>query len=255
MEQFSELYSKYKTYILFVLLLIIFLISSALIFYHFETNINNLKKQLKERPVVEVRNEGSNDERLVVDIKGAVRKPGVYYLEKGKRVIDVVNKAGGFTNSADSSANNLSMKIKDEMVIAIYTKDEISNYLETKEKEQTIKEKCQNDKVQNSSCVNNVNGEEKETKNIDTSSSKTNKATSKTKSESATKNDNQSNEKVSINTATKEQLMTLTGIGESKADAIIEYRENKKFETIEELKEVSGIGDSLFEKIKDHITT
>ncbi len=49
--------------------------------------------------------------------------------------------------------------------------------------------------------------------------------------------------------------MTLPGIGESKALAIMEYRKNKQFETIEEIKEVSGIGDSLFEKIKDFITT
>ena len=48
--------------------------------------------------------------------------------------------------------------------------------------------------------------------------------------------------------------MTLSGIGESKAKAIIEYRSKKKFNTIEELKEVSGIGDSLFEKIKGNIT-
>ena len=48
--------------------------------------------------------------------------------------------------------------------------------------------------------------------------------------------------------------MTLSGIGESKADAIIEYRKKKKFESIEEIKEVSGIGDALFEKIKDNIT-
>jgi competence protein ComEA len=49
--------------------------------------------------------------------------------------------------------------------------------------------------------------------------------------------------------------MTLPGIGESKAVAIIEYRNEKKFETIEEIKEVSGIGEALFEKIKDLITT
>ena len=61
--------------------------------------------------------------------------------------------------------------------------------------------------------------------------------------------------KVSINTASKEELMTLSGIGEAKAGAIIEYREkNGNFASIEDIKNVSGIGDAIFEKIKDNIT-
>ena len=60
---------------------------------------------------------------------------------------------------------------------------------------------------------------------------------------------------ISINTATKEELMTLTGIGEKKAEDIIKYREeNGEFTSIEDIKNVKGIGDSLFEKIKDYIT-
>lgn len=61
--------------------------------------------------------------------------------------------------------------------------------------------------------------------------------------------------KININTATKEELMTLTGIGESKALNIIEYREtNGRFQTIEELKNISGIGTATFEKLKEQIT-
>ena len=60
---------------------------------------------------------------------------------------------------------------------------------------------------------------------------------------------------VNINTATKETLMSLKGIGESKADKIIEYRNTQgTFKTIDEIKNVSGIGDSVYEKIKDYIT-
>ena len=51
-----------------------------------------------------------------------------------------------------------------------------------------------------------------------------------------------------------EELQTLSGIGEEKAKAIIEYRKKKRFTKIEELKDVSGIGESLFEKIKDYLT-
>ena len=65
----------------------------------------------------------------------------------------------------------------------------------------------------------------------------------------------ESSTKININTASIDELMTLSGVGESKAKAIIAYREeNGEFKTIEDLKEVSGIGDALFENIKDGIT-
>ena len=69
-----------------------------------------------------------------------------------------------------------------------------------------------------------------------------------------TKND-KTNGVVNINTASIDELMTLSGIGESKAKSIIEYRStNGKFNTIEDIKNISGIGDALFNKIKDNIT-
>ena len=66
---------------------------------------------------------------------------------------------------------------------------------------------------------------------------------------------NKSDNKVSLNNATLEELMTLSGIGESKAKAIIKYREEENvFKSIEDIMNISGIGTSLFEKIKDNIT-
>lgn len=63
------------------------------------------------------------------------------------------------------------------------------------------------------------------------------------------------NAKVNINTATAEELSTLEGIGEMKAASIIEFRDNHgHFTKIEDLKNVKGIGDKIFEKIKDQIT-
>lgn len=62
------------------------------------------------------------------------------------------------------------------------------------------------------------------------------------------------NKKVNINTATKEELISLSGIGDSKAKSIIEYRKTNPFKAIEDLKNVTGIGDSLYESIKDSIT-
>ena len=62
------------------------------------------------------------------------------------------------------------------------------------------------------------------------------------------------NNKVNINTASKQELMSVSGIGSAKADSIIEYRKTNKFNTIDDIKNISGIGDSLFEKIKEYIT-
>ena len=59
---------------------------------------------------------------------------------------------------------------------------------------------------------------------------------------------------ININTASKEDLLNVTGIGESKANAIIEYRSQNRFDTIEDIMNIQGIKESLFNKIKDEIT-
>lgn len=60
--------------------------------------------------------------------------------------------------------------------------------------------------------------------------------------------------KVNLNTASKEELMTLSGVGEAKAESIIAYRETQgKFKSIEDIMQISGIKEGLFEKIKNYI--
>ena len=166
-------------------------------------------------------------EEYMVDIKGEVVTPGIYKLKKSSRVIDVIEKAGGLTQNADTTVINLSKKITDEMVIIIYSKQEVKNWLKTKEQEDYLEEKCkisEEGKVENDACLE----DEKEGTALQA--------------------------KVNINTATKEELMTLSGIGESKAEEIITYRKSTPFKTIEDLKNVSGIGDATYEQIKNHIT-
>lgn len=249
MEKFLEIYSKYRDYILSFLLFIIFMVIQGVSFWYFSGEISSVKDTIKNKNVVSKKNIISAHDKLIVDIKGEVKRPGVYYLENGKRVIDVVKKAGGFTIEADSSINNLSKKISDEMVIVIYSKEEVRDFLKLKEKNDSLLEMC-NGNIVNDSCVSDENRDTYS--NNDKSKSNNDKSSSNS---SSSKDSNDDSKKlVSINTGTLEELMTLSGVGESKAKAIIEYRNKKKFETIEEIKEVSGIGDALFEKIKDNIT-
>ena len=180
------------------------------------TATNSLKKKSKKETI----------ENYKVDIKGEILTPGIYTLKSNSRVIDVIEMSGGLTENADTSVINLSKKITDEMVIIIYSKSEVKDFEKTKETEKIVQEKCikkDENALKNDACI---------TDSVKTSG------------------------KVSINTATKEELMTLTGIGDSKAEDIIKYREeNGLFKTIEDIKNVSGIGDSLFAKIKENITT
>lgn len=207
-------------YIIPGVILVILSIVIVILYYPKEEE-KEVKITQKELP----KKEEKEDKYLFVDIKGAVNNPGVYKLKEDSRVIDVINESGGLKENADTSIINLSKKIIDEMVIIIYTKEDIQKYKEnisTKKIEEEIK---------------------KEIVSID----KNNKAEISTNKEISSK--------VNINTATKEELQTLSGIGESKAEAIIKYREEKgPFEKIEDIKNVSGIGESAFEKIKENIT-
>ena len=168
--------------------------------------------------------------KIKVDIKGNVANPGVIELDEGSRVIDAIKVAGGLLDNSNTELINLSMKLKDEMTIIIYTNKEINDYKKNLNKKEIVYVEvpiCP-DKI-NDACIN------KDTKN-------------------SSKKDIQ-NEKVSINTATIDELQKIPGIGASKANDIISYREkNGSFNTIEDIKQVSGIGDALFEKIKDNIT-
>ena len=156
--------------------------------------------------------------KVIVDIKGMVNNPGVYEVENGKRVNDVITMAGGLTEEADTSNINLAKIVSDEMTIIIYSKEEV---LEKYKKEVCI---CDCPYIENDACITETN------------------------------NDNTSN-LININSASKEELMNVPGLGEAKAKSIIEYREkNGNFKTVEDIKQVSGIGEAIFEKIKDYIT-
>lgn len=176
-----------------------------------------------------------------VDIKGEVKNPGVYKVECDKRVEDVINLAGGLTANGDTTVLNLGKKIKDEMVIIVYSKSEVKNFISTKNQEEQKVDDCLNkNEIKNDACI-------KSDELLDTSTSDS--------GDDDIIGDTPVNLMVSINTASKEELMSLSGIGESKAQSIINYRNQYgSFKKLEEIKNVKGIGDSVFEKIKDNIT-
>ena len=141
---------------------------------------------------------------IFVDIKGAVKNPGVYQMKVGDRVKDALEAAGGLTEEADSQKVNLAKRLEDQMVIVVPKVGEEAEEIPAGE---TRKE--------------------------------------------ATKEG-----KVNINTATVEELKTLKGVGEKKAEAIIEYRKkNGSFQTKEDLMKVRGIGKKLFDSFQERIVT
>lgn len=97
-----------------------------------------------------------NDDKIVVDIKGAVANPGVYYTDPSSIVNDIIFLAGGLTSDADTSNLNLSKKVTDEMVITVYTHEEVKNL----EKQEAIIEtdnSNDNDIEENLSGLININ--------------------------------------------------------------------------------------------------
>ncbi len=225
---------KIRHYLKFIIPIFILLIIGFVCVYYYINNNTKNNEVIKSEPIKkEEKKEEISKEDIYyyVDIKGAVNNPGIYRLKEESRVQDVINSSGGLKENADTSLINLSKKIFDEMVIVVYTKDEIEKY---KNKEENLIE--QNNKVVDNLVEKYVNNDALFEDN------KSNQEENK-------------NELININTATKDQLLTISGIGESKANSIIKYREeNGNFNCIEDIKNVSGIGDSLFEKIKEFIT-
>ena len=152
----------------------------------------------------EEKDESPEQDLITVDVKGAVKSPGIYDLPVGSRVHDAVQKAGGLTEEADSKSINLAQKVSDEALVYVPTK-----------------------------------GEEAASQQA---ASGTSPSTSKEK-------------KVNLNKASLEELKQVKGLGGKRAQDIIDHREaNGKFKSVDELKKVSGIGAKTIEKLKDYVT-
>lgn len=234
-EKVRDFILNYKVnLILWITMLLVIILSNCIVYFVVFNKVEDINVidniTTNTVPKEEVKEE--DPKVYKIDIKGAIKNPGVYQLNEGSRVIDAVKIAGGVTEFADTSVNNLSKHITDEMVIVIYTADEVSKFKEIKAKEELEDKACQqyNEVINNNSCIDSSsNTDDNPNMEIDT--------------------------KISINTASIDLLMTLPGIGEAKAKNIISYREKEgKFQKIEDIMNISGIGESVFEKIKDYIT-
>ena len=245
MSEKIELIKEYfneKKYLIGYFILILIIILILIYFFIFNNKSNNeVIEVIEENNIIQ---EEKEEECIVkVDIKGLVEYPGLYDIECEKRVNDVINLAGGLKNNADTSVINLGKKVFDQMVIIIYSNDDVKNFTKVLEEENIKEEKCVSKEiVKNDACVSKENKSES-SYTITTVPQENGEIVEKEKS------------LININSATIEELMTLTGVGESKAKAIIAYREeNGLFKSIEDIKNVTGIGDKMFEKIKNYIT-
>jgi competence protein ComEA len=165
----------------------------------------------KEAEMEQSVNESAAEPEIIkVDVKGAVKSPGIFTAQAGDRVIDLISAAGSFTEKADTDKVNFAQIIEDQMVIYV---PEIGE--EDKGNLENIQVGTFGDAVTKGTSGGLVN----------------------------------------LNAATQEDLQTLTGIGPSKANAILEYRETVgKFKEVDELKQVTGIGDKTFERLRDSIS-
>ena len=179
--------------------------------------------QLDEATVNKIDDEDEEEKSSIfVYVTGAVNKPGMVELENkkgGVRAAEAVEKCGGLLPTADVNNFNMAEVITDGQHIRVPEK--------------------------------NVESSPNESQNISNGNVS---AANSNKSISSNKKATSAGGVVNINSASSEELQTLNGIGPKMAEKIIEYRNNNgAFKSIDEIKNVRGIGDKKFEKLRDHI--
>ena len=164
------------------------------------------------------KNEDKEEDVMAIHVTGEVKNPGVVKVKQGSRIEDIIEAAGGLTENADITNVNLAFEVEDGMKIRIPSNDEGN------ENEGNIIEHY----ITQDSGKGVIVSEDKSSENLSLV--------------------------ININTANETELEQLPGIGASIAGRIIDYRnKNGKFKAIEDIKNVTGIGETKFEKIKDLI--
>ena len=188
---------------------------------YFIYNKNQVKEDINIENEILVNNvstneNNTNDDIVIIHITGSVKNPGIVKLKEGSRIEDAIEAAGGLTENADITKVNLAYVVEDGTKIKIPSASE---------------EDIGDEDIIDSKSGDNIIIEENAVPS------------------------NNSPQTININKATEKEFETLPGIGPSLASKIIEYRnQNGKFGSIEDIKNVNGIGDNKYEKIKDLIT-
>ena len=212
-----------------VVIAILVIIAGAIIYYvsgndaeQYKNEILPYEENIIENTIEKTKTaemlEAEKEEEIIIYIAGEVNKEGVYSLPEDSRIADAIEQAEGLTEDAYTEDINLAYKLEDGMKIKIPNKSETQKQLEE-----------QNANIEDSYITTESGASIQETQT-------------------------KTSQKVNINTASQQELETLTGVGPSIASKIVEYRkQNGLFKTIDDIKNVSGIGDNKFESFKDEI--
>ena len=220
---------KFNKKLILLSIIVIFIIGIYYLFIrdrdYFESDSSmNILNTNEEKGIENKISITEDKEKIIIYVAGAVKNEGIYELDENSRIADCIEKAGGLTEDAYIKDINLAYVLEDGMKVYIP---------KNSDKNEIKDETC--------TYVSKENG------NIDMNASTS-------KNTGVSKNTNTQSNKININTATQTELETLPGIGPSTAIKIINYRkENGKFANIEDIKKVSGIGDSKYAQIKDLI--
>lgn len=203
-----------------------------------ETIINTTSSSLSETF-------GENsEEMIIVHITGHVVCPGVVILPEGARINDAIKACDGASSDADLANINLAYVLEDGQKVYIPSYDDIK------------KAKKEQEEISTDRYITQDAGDTVLVEEQGTSSTSSNSGSSKSSTSSSTRkgNSTQGDIMININTATQTELEMLPGIGPSTALKILDYRkEHGKFDSVDDIKNVKGIGDAKFENIKDHI--
>ena len=208
-----EMLSK-KQKILIIIGAIIIILVVGYYYFNSTKDVYNYESFETNEEVAQEENK-EEEKTIIIHVAGAVLNPGIVEVKENARIDDVIKAAGGATENSDLNQVNLAYAVEDGQKIYIPSKAEITKNDEDIE------------------TVNNGPGSESVLEGGE---------------------NNTEGSLININTADETKLQELPGIGQSTALKIINYRkENGKFKSIEDIKNVSGIGDSKYESIKDLI--
>ncbi|WP_429971214.1 helix-hairpin-helix domain-containing protein [Fructilactobacillus sp. Tb1] len=216
----KEIIEEYKYQVIFGLLICVILIGAyCFVNRNHQTMSAEVVKTDQAKPKPEIQQtsvKNTGHEQIFVDVKGAVLNPGVYQATTNMRGTDLIRMAGGFNEHADRNHVNLAKKVTDQEILYIPVQGEVAGTPAT-----------------------NVGGE-----------SKPDETNNKAGTGSESKGD-----KINLNEADVAKMQTINGVGQKKAEKIIEYRkQNGPFKSVDDLKNVPGFGDRTVANLKPSLS-